>query len=113
MKILGGWTIFWTFLTLYLWAIRLILIWLAQFPAYPILFNLALVSLVVVMIAGVLFWWSDDLDERSGVADIALVLARPFMLYLSAVAGCLYAIALMVGAVLLLPFSLFWPRKRT
>ncbi len=51
MKILAGWAIFWTFLGLYLLAIRFILIWLAQFSGYPILLNLALVSLVVVILA--------------------------------------------------------------
>jgi hypothetical protein len=121
MKILAGWAIFWTFLGLYLLAIRLILIWLAQFPTYPILLNLALVSLVVVILAGLIFCWADELDERRWVADVALLFARPFVFYLGAVGCCLYAvseamppglIAFVVGAVLLLPFSWFWPRER-
>ena len=112
MKILTGWAIFWTFLGLYLLAIRLILIWLAQFSGYPILLNLALVSLVVVILAGGLFCWADDLDERKRVADIALLFARPFVFYLGAVGCCLYAVAFVVGAILLLPFSLFWSRER-
>ncbi|MCT7957251.1 hypothetical protein [Laspinema palackyanum] len=112
MKILTGWAIFGTFLGLYLLAIRFILGWLAQFSGYPILLNLTLVSLVVVILAGGLFCWTDDLDERRGVADIAVVFARPFVFYLGAVGCCLYAIAFVVGAILLLPFSLFWPQKR-
>lgn len=112
MKILAGWAIFWAFLSLYLLAIRFILIWLAQFSAYPILLNSALVSLVVVILAGGLFCWADDLDERRWMADIALVFARPFVFYLGALACCLYAVAFVVGAILLLPFSWFWPKKR-
>ncbi|HEY9835367.1 MAG TPA: hypothetical protein V6D27_00505, partial [Vampirovibrionales bacterium] len=71
MKMLGGWGIFWTFLALYLLTVRFILIWLAQFPSYPILLNLALISLGVVILAGIMFCWADELDERRWVADIA------------------------------------------
>lgn len=109
-SILAGGLIVAVFLSFYLSLLRLILIWLAQFSGYPILLNLAFISLVVVILAGVIFCWADDLDERKRVADIALVFARPFVFYLGAVGCCLYAVAFVVGAVLLLPFSLFWPR---
>ncbi|WP_261265500.1 hypothetical protein [Laspinema olomoucense] len=102
MKILGGWAIFLTFFVLYLLTIRLILVWFPQFSGYLILVNFALVSLGVVILAGVIFCWADDLDECRWVADIALILARPFVFYLGAVACCLYAFAFMVEAVLLL-----------
>lgn len=111
-SLLTGGLIVAVFLSFYLSLVRLLLVWLAQFSSYPILLNLALVSLVVVILAGAIFCWADDLDERRQVADIALVFARPFVFYLGAVGCCLYAIAWVVGAVLLLPFSWFWPRKR-
>ncbi|MCT7984975.1 hypothetical protein NG796_17015 [Laspinema sp. A4] len=111
-SLLAGGLIVAVFLSFYLFLLRLILVWLAQFAGYPFFLNLALVSLVVVILAGGLFCWADDLDERKRVADIAVLFARPFVFYLGAVGCCLYAIAWVVGAVLLLPFSLFWPRKR-
>lgn len=111
-SLLPGGLIVAIFLIFYISLVHLILVWLAQFSGYPILLNLALVSLGVVILAGIMFCWADELDERQWVADIALVFARPFVFYLGAVGFCLYAIAFVVGAVLLLPFSLFWSRKQ-
>lgn len=100
MKTKLGIAILIIFASLYLALLGLILGWLSQFVWYPFWVKSVGVSLSAIAVAAGLFLWSDERDERQWAAEVSWALARPFVLYLSAIGCCLYAL----GCVVVAPF---------